>query len=168
MGGTVEDLLLLARAETGGLPTTKGLVTTSDFLEVVASKAILLGKAKHIQVKIVEGGAPPNFIAAENYLSLALGNLLSNAVKHSPENGTVTLTCKKSTEGAILFSVADQGEGIPKGLLEKIFDPFFRVDTARNRIAGGVGIGGGRRRMGDAGGGDHACRHALHLSKAKQ
>lgn len=141
MGTTVEDLLLLARAEAGGLPTTKSPVTTADFLSTVASKAQQLGRIKQVQVSIVEQGAPKEFFAAENYLSLALGNLLSNAVKHSPENGVVTLTCKKSDADRLTFTVADQGEGIPQVLLEKIFDPFFRVDSARNRVAGGVGIG---------------------------
>ena len=141
MGVTVEDLLLLARAETGGLPTTKAPVFTGDFLANAAAKAEQLGKAKQIQVRVIEIEAPRNFLAAENYLSLALGNLLSNAIKHSPERGIVTLSCKKSKNGLLTFSVADQGEGIPPVLLEKIFDPFFRVDSARNRIAGGVGIG---------------------------
>lgn len=137
----MEDLLLLARAETGGLPTTKVPVATGEFLANAAAKAEQLGKAKQIQVRVIETEAPVNFLAAENYLSLALGNLLSNAVKHSPERGVVTLTCKKSKKGLVTFSVADQGEGIPPVLLEKIFDPFCRVDSARNRIAGGVGIG---------------------------
>jgi heavy metal sensor kinase len=141
MGTTVEDLLLLARAETGGLPTTKAPVVTSDFLYGVANKAEQLGRAKQIFVNVVDSGAPEEFLAAENYLSLALGNLLSNAVKHSPERGTVTLTCKNAGGNSLTFTVEDQGEGIPPVLLEKIFDPFFRVDSARNRIAGGVGIG---------------------------
>jgi heavy metal sensor kinase len=141
MAATVEDLLLLARAETGGLPTTKAMVVTNDFLETVAGKAEQLGKTKQIEVKVVGTSAPSKFLAAENYLSLAIGNLLSNAVKHSPERGVVTLTCKKHGKDGLTFTVADQGEGIPQKLLEKIFDPFFRVDTARNRIAGGVGIG---------------------------
>jgi heavy metal sensor kinase len=141
MATTVEDLLLLARAETGGLPTTKSEVKTQDFLEGAAAKAEQLGKKKQIQVKIVTERAPKAFLAAENYLALALGNLLSNAIKHSPESGLVTLTCQKSLSGGLTFSVSDQGEGIPQVLLERIFDPFFRVDTARNRIAGGVGIG---------------------------
>ncbi len=141
MAATVEDLLLLARAETGGLPSTRSSVVTSDFLEFVAGKAEQLGKSKHIQVQVEGAGAPGSFLAAENYLSLAIVNLLSNAVKHSPERGLVTLTCKKNGSDGLTFSVADQGEGIPQVLLEKIFDPFYRVDSARNRIAGGVGIG---------------------------
>lgn len=141
MGATVEDLLLLARAETGGLPTTRTQVKTVEFLEAAAAKAEQLGKKKQIQIRVVTDRAPKLFLAAENYLALALGNLLSNAVKHSPESGQVTLTCRKSLAGGLTFSVADHGEGIPQVLLERIFDPFFRVDTARNRIAGGVGIG---------------------------
>jgi signal transduction histidine kinase len=117
------------------------MVVTTDFLEAVAGKAEQLGKTKQIEVKVVGTSAPSKFLAAENYLSLAIGNLLSNAVKHSPERGVVTLTCKKNGKDGLTFTVADQGEGIPQKLLEKIFDPFFRVDTARNRIAGGVGIG---------------------------
>jgi heavy metal sensor kinase len=141
MGATVEDLLLLARAETGGLPTTRSQVKTVEFLEAAAAKAEQLGKKKQIQIKVVTDRAPKVFLGAENYLALALGNLLSNAVKHSPESGQVTLTCQKSLSGGLTFSVSDHGEGIPQVLLERIFDPFFRVDTARNRIAGGVGIG---------------------------
>jgi two-component system sensor histidine kinase VicK len=141
MAATVEDLLLLARAETGGLPSTRIPVTTNDFLDAVAIKAEQLGKSKQIQVKVVGHGAPDTFLAAENYLSLAIGNLLSNAVKHSPERGVVTLECTKTGSDGLMFTVGDQGEGIPQKLLEKIFDPFFRVDSARNRIAGGVGIG---------------------------
>jgi signal transduction histidine kinase len=141
MGCTVDDLLLLARAEACALPNVKTVVPTGDFLEAAAAKAIILGKSKQIEVKIIESEAPAYFVAAENYLSVAIGNLLSNAIKHSPEHGTVTLSCKKGKGESVLFTVSDQGEGIPKGLLEQIFDPFFRVDSARNRIAGGVGIG---------------------------
>jgi signal transduction histidine kinase len=141
MGTTVEDLLLLARAETGALPTTRTAVATMDFLVGAASKAEQLGKSKQVQVKVVGQSAPKEFFAAENYLALALGNLLSNAVKHSPECGVVTLGCQAGSKGGVTFSVSDQGEGIPPKLLEKIFDPFFRVDSARNRVAGGVGIG---------------------------
>jgi heavy metal sensor kinase len=141
MGTTVEDLLLLARAEAGGLPTTRTKVNTIDFLSAAAAKAEQLGRDKHIQVKVITDRAPKLFLAADNYLALAIGNLLSNAVKHSPESGQVTLTCQKSLSGGLTFSVSDHGEGIPQVLLERIFDPFFRVDTARNRIAGGVGIG---------------------------
>ncbi len=141
MGCTVDDLLLLARAEACALPNVKTVVSTGDFLVAAAAKASALGKNKQIAVKIIESEAPVSFIAAENYLSVAIGNLLSNAIKHSPEQGIVTLSCKKGKGESVLFTVSDQGEGIPKGLLEQIFDPFFRVDSARNRIAGGVGIG---------------------------
>jgi heavy metal sensor kinase len=141
MGATVEDLLLLARAETGALPTTKTSVATLDFLHNAVARADQLAKGKHVQISVDTATAPEKFYAAENYLALALGNILSNAIKHSPENGVVSLTCGASGKNGLTFTVADQGEGIPQKLLEKIFDPFFRVDSARNRVAGGVGIG---------------------------
>jgi heavy metal sensor kinase len=141
MGTTVEDLLLLARAETGALPATKASVDTLEFLRGAADRVDPMARGKHVQVQIDTSRAPEKFLAAENYLALALGNILSNAVKHSPERGIVTLTCGRSGKSGLIFSVADQGEGIPSKLLEKIFDPFYRVDSARNRVAGGVGIG---------------------------
>jgi signal transduction histidine kinase len=77
---------------------------------------------------------------SKGYVFIALKNILLNAAKHSFSGTTVRFELVASGKNA-LFSIIDQGEGIPKEALPNIFDPFFRADTARNRSRGGVGLG---------------------------
>jgi len=68
-------------------------------------------------------------------------NLIDNAVKASQPGTCVTLNAYFTQDGVMEFSVADQGSGIPKEELDKIFEPFYRVDKARSRKYGGAGLG---------------------------
>ncbi len=69
-----------------------------------------------------------------------LTNLLSNAIKFSPQGGVVTVSAQLSGKEVVL-SVADQGIGIPKEALPKLFGKFFRVDNQETRDIGGTGLG---------------------------
>ncbi|MGD6960143.1 cell wall metabolism sensor histidine kinase WalK [Rossellomorea aquimaris] len=76
----------------------------------------------------------------QDKITQVLDNIISNALKYSPEGGTITFkTIEKN--GYIEISVSDQGLGIPKENLEKIFERFYRVDKARTRQMGGTGLG---------------------------
>ncbi|MDN4527127.1 cell wall metabolism sensor histidine kinase WalK [Fictibacillus fluitans] len=73
-------------------------------------------------------------------MTQVVDNVISNAIKYSPEGGTITIAA--SLHGRkIKVSIADQGVGIPKNNVSKIFDRFFRVDRARSRDLGGTGLG---------------------------
>lgn len=76
----------------------------------------------------------------EDKITQVLDNIISNAMKYSPEGGTITFRTKES-EDKITISISDEGVGIPKDNLEKIFDRFYRVDKARTRKLGGTGLG---------------------------
>ncbi|MGR3766322.1 cell wall metabolism sensor histidine kinase WalK [Rossellomorea sp. NS-SX7] len=76
----------------------------------------------------------------QDKITQVLDNIISNALKYSPEGGTITFTVKENN-GFIEISVSDQGLGIPKENLEKIFERFYRVDKARSRQMGGTGLG---------------------------
>ncbi len=76
----------------------------------------------------------------EDKLTQVLDNIISNALKYSPEGGVVKFSIEES-EDKITVSISDQGVGIPKADLEKIFDRFYRVDKARSRKLGGTGLG---------------------------
>ena len=65
---------------------------------------------------------------------------MENAVKYGPESGQVQLHAELNGTD-IVITVADQGFSIPPELRERIFEPFFRVDTARSRELGGTGLG---------------------------
>lgn len=76
----------------------------------------------------------------EDKLTQVLDNIISNALKYSPEGGRVSFFVKEEEE-RIVITVSDQGVGIPKDNLSKIFDRFYRVDKARTRKLGGTGLG---------------------------
>ena len=73
-------------------------------------------------------------------LTQVIDNIISNALKYSPEGGNVTFKIKEQDD-EVIVSIADQGVGIPKGNVEKIFGRFYRVDKARTRKLGGTGLG---------------------------
>ena len=73
-------------------------------------------------------------------LGLAIRNLLDNAVRHTPAGGAIELRLR-GDNGHALVEVVDSGEGIPKRELPRIFERFYRVDTARARATGGTGLG---------------------------
>ena len=76
----------------------------------------------------------------EDKITQVLDNIISNAMKYSPEGGIITFKTKQS-EDKITISISDEGVGIPKDNLDKIFDRFYRVDKARTRKLGGTGLG---------------------------
>ncbi|MEC0667450.1 cell wall metabolism sensor histidine kinase WalK [Priestia flexa] len=76
----------------------------------------------------------------QDKITQVLDNIISNAIKYSPEGGTITFSIEQHTH-EIVVSIKDQGMGIPKSNLSKIFERFYRVDKARTRKLGGTGLG---------------------------
>lgn len=67
-------------------------------------------------------------------------NLTENAIKYNHSGGEVTVSSKKRND-KIFITIADNGNGIPDDMKERIFEPFFRIDKSRSRALGGVGLG---------------------------
>jgi signal transduction histidine kinase len=78
--------------------------------------------------------------ANPDHLAQVLGNLLSNAVRYTPPGGEVTVRAERRP-GDLLITVANSGESIPAGDLERVFERFYRVEKSRDRARGGAGIG---------------------------
>jgi len=96
--------------------------------------------SKKLQLKITVN--PSMLVKGRaDLLSRMIDNLLGNALRYSPINTTVDVSLS-STEHELLLSIQDQGDGVPEADLERIFEPFVRVETARERRGqGGFGLG---------------------------
>ena len=91
-------------------------------------------------IAILVEASPGTITGSRELLRRALFNLVENAVKYGPDGGQTRL-CAELNGADIVITVANQGPCIPPELRERIFEPFFRADTARSRELGGVGLG---------------------------
>ncbi len=85
----------------------------------------------------VKGGARGPFVARPLALKRVIGNLLENAVRY----GRTPEVVIEDTAKWLVIRVRDRGPGVPDALLERIFDPFFRIEESRNQDTGGTGLG---------------------------
>ncbi len=136
----VEDLLLLARAESQAVAMSWQVVRTEAFVSDLVQSVKPVYSKKEVTLDVQLETSLKEFTANVGFLTIALKNILLNAAKHSAPHQKVNLIV--GTQGPVpMFTILDQGEGIARESLPYIFDPFFRADTARNRASGGSGIG---------------------------
>ncbi|MCM3112802.1 cell wall metabolism sensor histidine kinase WalK [Lederbergia lenta] len=76
----------------------------------------------------------------EDKITQVIDNIISNALKYSPDGGQITFRLKE-LDGKVEISISDQGIGIPKENIDRVFQRFYRVDRARTRQLGGTGLG---------------------------
>lgn len=103
-----------------------------DFNEIEA-------KAKDIEV-IYDGRRGLKVLGNPDQVSLAISNLVANAITYSPEHSRVVVSAHQQ-ELMVDITVSDEGIGIPRAELDRIFERFYRVDPARHRSTGGTGLG---------------------------
>ncbi len=135
----VEDLLLLARAQGKSLALKWEDVDSGYFLAELENSVKTAYDNRKITL-LLTNEAPALIRISPVYFSLAIKNILLNACKHSAPGGRVELKVR-AVAGYLECLIQDFGEGIPRDSLPYIFDAFYRADTARNRSAGGAGIG---------------------------
>jgi len=135
----ISDLLNVSRIEAGrALDLNPVPVNIPDVVDkvVAAQKSYT---SKH-EFKIDLEGEIPIIVADNDKVDQILTNLTNNAVKYSPNGGTITVS-GKTVDGVVRMCVSDQGMGIPKEHLAKVFDRFHRIDNRDTRKVGGTGIG---------------------------
>jgi len=135
----VGSLLTLARADAGQIPIALETVSLPELVAGAVEQVDPVAKQRDIELSASAGPAV-TLQADEDLLLQLLLNLLDNAIKHTPAGGRVTVGWRVNGRQVELW-VRDTGVGIAGEHLAHIFDRFYRVDKARSRAEGGVGLG---------------------------
>ncbi|WP_309572371.1 HAMP domain-containing sensor histidine kinase [Deinococcus sp.] len=134
----IASLLQLARSDSGALVMQKAPILSTPFLSELARELGLLAQAQQTTIKVM--GQDVAFEGDLDRLKQVIINLVSNALKAGAT--TITLQSQAVLDGAqVRLTVRDNGPGIPKDQLERLFDRFYRLEDSRSRDQGGAGLG---------------------------
>jgi len=136
----VQDVITLSQVQDGQPPTSPKPVELDTVLSDAVDHCRLKADAKNIQL-VTSGQGGVAVRGDAELLKTAVRNLTDNAVNYSPENTRVVLMTRPAPDGMAEISVTDQGIGIPESEVNRIFERFYRVDSARSRSTGGTGLG---------------------------
>jgi signal transduction histidine kinase len=136
----IDDLLNTSRIEAG--ESLKPHYTHVDMKALLdkAQKVQQQATHKHIIKLDIQGTLPDLIVGDEDKMDQILTNLLNNAIKYAPNGGDVIIHAKQDGE-SLVIGVKDQGLGIPKDHLQKVFERFHRVNNEDNRKIYGTGLG---------------------------
>jgi signal transduction histidine kinase len=133
--------LTLAKSEVGELTLEMKELSLSDLVQDLYLQSRILCEAKQIDVELLlEVDEEIRIRGDELRLRQMFLNIISNAIKYSHEGGRLEIGLKLTDDFAIV-AINDSGIGIPEEHIAHIFDRFYRVDKARNRMDGGTGLG---------------------------
>jgi CheY-like chemotaxis protein len=136
----VEDLLEVSRITRGKIELRKDTVDLTAVVRHCAEAAASMVSAGE-QALELDLPQEPLLVAADPVrLSQVITNLLSNACKYTERRGRITITARREENVAVL-QIRDNGLGIPRDMLARVFEPFTQVDQSVGRARGGLGIG---------------------------
>jgi two-component system, OmpR family, sensor histidine kinase CpxA len=144
----IQKLLTIARLEAGDEMIEKLPVHLEQIVRDIAKDAAFEAQSRHCQVEatVVDDCV---VIGSASLLHSAIENVVRNAIRYTQEGTSVQVRLEQSVgiEGGSLqgpeavVRVTDSGPGVPEDALDKLFRPFYRIDDARGRQTGGVGLG---------------------------
>ena len=139
----VTDLLHLSRIDNATTRLDVELINFTAFITFILNRFDKMRNQDEEKKYELVRDYPINSVWIEidtDKMTQVIDNILNNAIKYSPDGGKITVSMK-TTDDQMILSIKDQGLGIPKQDLPKIFDRFYRVDRARSRAQGGTGLG---------------------------
>ena len=139
----VTDLLHLSRIDNATSKLDVELINFTAFITFILNRFDKMRSQDEEKKYELVRDYPINSVWIEidtDKMTQVIDNILNNAIKYSPDGGKITVSMK-TTDDQMILSISDQGLGIPKQDLPKIFDRFYRVDRARSRAQGGTGLG---------------------------
>ncbi|MHC1585414.1 MAG: PAS domain S-box protein [Candidatus Syntropharchaeia archaeon] len=134
----ISEAFLVLRADAGGIEVKKEEISVQELIEELVEDLRDIYGSK--EQKIVVDTKNIVIKADRKIMEKIFTNLISNAMKFAPDDGKIEI-CAEKTDGKVLFSVSDTGEGIPDEEKEKIFERFYQIEPSLTRRHGGVGLG---------------------------
>jgi signal transduction histidine kinase len=135
----VGELLQVTRVESDPSKQKADVVHLDELLADLVYDSLLEAKAKDCAL-LLKAPAAVVVTGDEELIRRALENVLRNAIRYAPRGTSVDIDLARFPDAAVV-SVRDYGPGVPDESLSRIFDPFYRVDSDRNRASGGLGLG---------------------------
>jgi len=137
----VKDLLTLSKLDCGKMDLHFHRFSMQHMVESVYNAMVLEAGNNGLELTLNIRGKMPDMNGDRERLEQVVINILSNAVKYTPSGGHIVLSAARRDEGHVMIRVKDDGMGIPKDDIPRLFERFYRVDKARSRAKGGSGLG---------------------------
>jgi two-component system, OmpR family, sensor histidine kinase CpxA len=137
-------ILTLARLEDGEQLVPQTPVPLDEIVTSVVEDAEFEAQARHCHVQPAMGEGDWQVRGNPSLLHSAVENVVRNAIRYTAEGSSVGVELTREARGAAaeaVLRVSDAGPGVPEDALQKLFEPFYRLDEARVRMTGGVGLG---------------------------
>ncbi|RDY24927.1 PAS domain S-box protein [Romboutsia maritimum] len=135
----IDDILLLSFIENKDSIQVDS-VKIYDIFKEVYDMTIYMAELKDIDINYEFSDEKLSVLINRDYMKQIFLNLIDNAIKYTPQGGKIKVIVKSESKNIIL-KVIDNGVGIPKEDINRVFERFYRVDKARSREVGGTGLG---------------------------
>lgn len=135
----VQEIIDLSRIQDQNTMQNSEMVSLNKIIEEAIDQSKVLAGKRHVELNFASE-EEVQFFGDRKQLVMAISNLIENAINYSPERTSVNVLLRKNNEVAEI-SISDQGVGIAEADIERIFERFYRVDSARSRDTGGTGLG---------------------------
>lgn len=135
----VQEIIDLSRIQDQNTMQNSEVISLKKIIEEAIYQSKVHAEKRQVQINFT-CDEDIDFFGDRKQLVMAISNLIENAINYSPERTSVNLLLKKNQELAEI-TVSDQGVGIAQEDIDRIFERFYRVDSARSRETGGTGLG---------------------------
>ncbi len=135
----VADIVEINFIECGPVVEGAGMVRAADIVDEVVRDCQMEAEVRGCRIA-VSGHFTGQMMGNRELLRRAVENVLRNAIRYAPEHSTIDVSIAEDSRAAAI-AIRDYGPGVPEDALTRIFNPFFRVDEARDAMSGGSGLG---------------------------
>jgi two-component system sensor histidine kinase SenX3 len=135
----VQEIIDLSRIQDQNTMQNSEIISLNKVVEEAIYQSKIRAEKRHVEINFA-AEEEVEFFGDRKQLVMAISNLVENAINYSPERTSVNVVLRKNEDVAEI-AISDQGVGIAESDIERIFERFYRVDSARSRDTGGTGLG---------------------------